>query len=553
MKLLSSQSRPPTIRAPVLLVFLSYLTITVALSSSLDGALSTPTTTSTSSSIPVAQVHQQYVDLQEGKHSDKRVSIRVVVREVKQTSPRLTFLRVRDCQEIIDNDSSTSGSGSGQKDDNPIKHEIELLLRERDGFLTRSEIDQIVEKTRDGTTTLHCRAFPEKLSLFDGPSFFPTTSITTQSESVASAVCLHVVSANVTTASGELLQLCPIERPQRQQEPSFGQTVSGSPMPGRMPPLTTPTTGQQQQNQSKKGRGGGRNRDRGGIFAAWALEIFGTAHMQHDTILDVAGGAGQLAFQFGVRRGMNITVVDPRSLRLASDQQRTLKYHRQQGLRLIPEGRDPSLPSSKYGHHFCEIGPPPTLSSLSGRRFEDDAFGLSTPQQGEEKQQQQQTPQEENNRNDRTWLVGGEAYVRHLAAWFDPTFVEPPSSSIVDLSSSASRRLTTSAIWRDCTVVLGMHTDEATEDLVDLALAYDKPFAVVPCCVFWKRHPNRKTPQGKAVRTWEQFCEYLLAKGDTGNEKPNRIQVATLSFPGRNVVLYSLGAEKSNSSNHDRL
>ena len=536
MKLLS-QHRPPIVRVYLLLLlFLSYGNLIIALPSFLDVTLSTAVTAYISDTTSVAQVHHQYADLQEGKHRDKRVSLRVVVEEVKQTSPRLAFLRVRDCQEIAGNDYSLSN------------HRIELLLRERDGFLTRSEIDQIVEKARDGTSILYCRAFPEKRSLFDGTTFFPTTT-PTQSSSVASAVCLHVVSANITTTSGDLLQICPIERPQKLQESSFSQTVSGSSMPGRMPHLITTTTGQHQQ-QSRKGRGGGRNRDRGGIFAAWALETFGTARMQQDAILDVAGGAGQLAFQFGVRRGMNITVVDPRSLRLSSDQKRTLKYHRQQGLRLLPEGQDPSLSSSEYGHHFCEVGPPPALSSLSGRS-DDAVLEVANPQEGEQQQQQQHEPQEEDTRDDRTWLVGGEAYVRHLKKWFDPAFVEPPSSSIDDLSS-ASHRLMTSTIWRDCSVVLGMHPDQATEDLVDLALAHDKPFAVVPCCVFWKRHPNRKTPQGKAVRTWEQFCEYLLAKGDTAEKKSNRIQVATLPFPGRNVVLYSLGGGEAKSSDQDR-
>jgi hypothetical protein len=127
--------------------------------------------------------------------------------------------------------------------------------------------------------------------------------------------------------------------------------------------------------------------------------------------------------------------------------------------------------------------------------------------------------------------VGGEAQVRHLATWFDTAFVEESHNDV----------------WRHCSVVLGMHPDEATEDIIDLALAHDKPFAVVPCCVFWKRDPHRKTPNGKAVRTWEQFCEYLAAKDDGkqqqgGGGGGGRIQIATLPFPGRNLVIYSLGA-----------
>jgi len=32
--------------------------------------------------------------------------------------------------------------------------------------------------------------------------------------------------------------------------------------------------------------------------------------------------------------------------------------------------------------------------------------------------------------------------------------------------------------------IIAMHPDEATEMVVDLALKYNKNFAVVPCCVF---------------------------------------------------------------------
>eukprot|EP00977_Amphora_coffeiformis_P030201 scaffold45428_cov176-Amphora_coffeaeformis.AAC.5 len=60
-------------------------------------------------------------------------------------------------------------------------------------------------------------------------------------------------------------------------------------------------------------------------------------------------------------------------------------------------------------------------------------------------------------------------------------------------------------------------------------------YSVVPCCVFWTHRPWRRTKMGKQVKTWEQFCAYLMAKDD------ERIQVATLPFPGRNIVIYSLG------------
>ena len=41
-------------------------------------------------------------------------------------------------------------------------------------------------------------------------------------------------------------------------------------------------------------------------------------------------------------------------------------------------------------------------------------------------------------------------------------------------------------------LVIGMHPDQATEPLVNLAIRHRKPFAVVPCCVFAHENPGRR-------------------------------------------------------------
>ena len=85
--------------------------------------------------------------------------------------------------------------------------------------------------------------------------------------------------------------------------------------------------------------------------------------------------------------------------------------------------------------------------------------------------------------------------------------------------------------------LIGMHPDQATEPIVDLALRHGKPFAVVPCCVFAREAKAagrvRRTPAGEEVTTYEELVEYLAAKSPD-------IQRAFLGFRGRNVVLYRL-------------
>ena len=130
---------------------------------------------------------------------------------------------------------------------------------------------------------------------------------------------------------------------------------------------------------------------------------------------------------------------------------------------------------------------------------------------------------------------------------------------------------------------VGLHPDECTEDIVDVALRYNKSFAIVPCCVFADLYPHREvvttttttistpaitstaatttnetainegdgtgtstttmgsnstsscgdttTTTRTKVRNYDQFIQYLL-------QKDSRIQLETLPFDGKNQVLY---------------
>ena len=73
---------------------------------------------------------------------------------------------------------------------------------------------------------------------------------------------------------------------------------------------------------------------------------------------------------------------------------------------------------------------------------------------------------------------------------------------------------------------------QATALIIDFALASDKPFAVLPCCVFPKANPHRRTPCGGPVTTYDQFVNYLAAK------HPLIRRHRLSQFEGRNVVLW---------------
>ncbi|TMW66217.1 hypothetical protein Poli38472_003982 [Pythium oligandrum] len=93
-------------------------------------------------------------------------------------------------------------------------------------------------------------------------------------------------------------------------------------------------------------------------------------------------------------------------------------------------------------------------------------------------------------------------------------------------------------LFANCSLLVGMHPDEATEIIVDIALKYKKPFAIVPCCVMSRLFPDRRCRDGTPVATYDTLVQYL-------REKDPRIQSGFLSFTGRNQVLYLFDFEQS--------
>ena len=89
--------------------------------------------------------------------------------------------------------------------------------------------------------------------------------------------------------------------------------------------------------------------------------------------------------------------------------------------------------------------------------------------------------------------------------------------------------------WKDvlkCEVVVGLHPDQATGGILELARALGRPFAVVPCCTFADEFPERRLGD-RPVRTYDDLVEWLLAFEGTSPEK------GFLMFFGKNLVVYT--------------
>jgi hypothetical protein len=86
----------------------------------------------------------------------------------------------------------------------------------------------------------------------------------------------------------------------------------------------------------------------------------------------------------------------------------------------------------------------------------------------------------------------------------------------------------------NCSAIVALHPDEATDVIVDMAVQRRVPFVIVPCCVFSRLFPDRQKPNTDLpVTTYLEFIDYLTSKHES-------IRRTTLPFEGANVALWSI-------------
>ena len=122
----------------------------------------------------------------------------------------------------------------------------------------------------------------------------------------------------------------------------------------------------------------------------------------------------------------------------------------------------------------------------------------------------------------------------------DPRGATLPKSKIKDLKKKKIvieeiRKMftldTCDELIKGCSLIIGMHPDEATVDIVEVALAKKINFAVVPCCVFHNKFPDRKLKNGKDVVEYPDIIQFILEKDDS-------LKTDFLNIKGRNKIIY---------------
>ena len=256
-------------------------------------------------------------------------------------------------------------------------------------------------------------------------------------------------------------------------------------------------------------------------FMHWLIDRFGSEFLASGTgILDVAGGAGGLAFELGFRKQIPCVVVDPRQMRLNPRQRRALAYEHERSASRQEE----------------QLGPPaPYLAAAAPAVSEGDTC-----------EHEQGAPLQQPEQPTGTPAVPPD----YAAAWAEyglPIRCAPRQlQTTFELGFATNAQ--TAPLWQSCSVVVGMHPDQATEPIVREALKHGKPFAVVPCCTFPNSNSHRWV-NGARVRTHEQFCDYLQGLGNTDCQRA--MERSYLLFAGRNVIVHSERVKSSDGCAED--
>eukprot|EP00403_Amphidinium_massartii_P023889 CAMPEP_0178399834 /NCGR_PEP_ID=MMETSP0689_2-20121128/15481_1 /TAXON_ID=160604 /ORGANISM="Amphidinium massartii, Strain CS-259" /LENGTH=432 /DNA_ID=CAMNT_0020020617 /DNA_START=22 /DNA_END=1317 /DNA_ORIENTATION=+ len=193
--------------------------------------------------------------------------------------------------------------------------------------------------------------------------------------------------------------------------------------------------------ESKKSHG-----HRASVFVDFLCSVYGLETLQQHGVVEIAGGRGEVAFELAVKRGIPCTVVDPR------------------------------CPGSSEGQ-----------SSLAAAPWR--GWRLTRPQK--------MWLEAQANKGLRGYAAC-QAYVETCPIRQCCAAVSPECAA----EGSADRQLWFEVIG-DCCAVIGLHPDQATGGVVELARAFGRPFSVVPCCTFADDFPERRLQDGSPVRTYD--------------------------------------------------
>ena len=224
-------------------------------------------------------------------------------------------------------DANGSRTSLDQEDGNLPKH-VDIILKRKDGW----EMDQInaIHKVLDEVLSdehelahvenmqqrqIFCvEGFPERMR----PKF----------EGDTSPICLHAQLITVRGHDGSFFE-AKTTAPKEAQNTTFISDVCTSKHEETPPSNSAPRSAKinGKANKRKGSRSGVDDRTRFSKFVQFLISEFGGyEYLSQQPVLDVAGGAGGLAFELCWRHGIDAMVVDTKKVKLTAKQGRFMKF-----------------------------------------------------------------------------------------------------------------------------------------------------------------------------------------------------------------------------------
>ena len=222
-------------------------------------------------------------------------------------------------------------------------------------------------------------------------------------------------------------------------DPTARDTRIGSPNAKRQPPPAVPRRGRPARCRRRREQAPRRE------IAEWLVATFGEETLRRGSgVLDVMGGLRDALARTAQSQGRLCTLVEPRPRKLNRLQHKWLKKRRQRERK-----------AEEWNQRVSGRG------RGRGRRIEDDA-PRSAPRG--------------TDGDGRGVLESAGVLCAQIRAEFTPDNWHA---------------------FADCSVVVGMHPDQATEAIVDFAAKFGKPFAVVPCWALSATVSPSNRPRGR--------------------------------------------------------